>query len=760
MVLIIAVAAAAAVPAVSSAGSVELGMHLGRPMVFIDGRPEPLPAYSPLSCNRARFTAQMAHFTPHRMGLYFLGPLGRNGFPDPFWQGDTIAREPLANCGEGFDDVDQPANMTLVADPGARFMIRFFTHEPASWRSLHPDQLFVADDGTVQQSPSLASDLYWSAATNVCANMIRYFETRSWADRIIGYANFGRVEGTHEPAIGGWLFDHSAVMQVRWKTFLERKYGSLREARKVHGGELAEGAIPVDRLRGKDRDAANALYWRRNPALSDYLELQRDLFHLRYRQMCEAMHAAAKRRVIFLHDALKQSMQGWDNIGFFDAGVSRNGARADLCGASGSIGVAPLLELPGADGLITPHDYQARGPGGVFEPEGAADSIVLRGRLFLCEMDTRTYANDRSGRAENDFGAARNLKEYEAIAWRNLATAWTRGFGVYWMDMYTDWFAAADLQPAIRRQVEAIRESVNWEHATVPGIAMIVDDTAILETDGSGGYLAEAVMQEWKGGLARCGVPFRIYLFEDLQLSNFPPHRVFYFPNLFRVTEERLAVLRQRVFRDGNVVVWGPGSGISDGERIGVASVKRLTGFECFKADASYPHRALISDFGHPITRGLAADTIIGSPLSYGPLLFPTNGRALAAAWTKVGWNRIGLAVLEMGKGARGIYSGAETLGAGDYASVFTTAVPLTADLWRNLARYGGAHVYVESNDVLLADSTIVALHSLKSEKKIIHLPGTFTVFDVVTGKRIAAKVSSVEFDLEAPATRVFRLVK
>jgi hypothetical protein len=308
--------------------------------------------------------------------------------------------------------------------------------------------------------------------------------------------------------------------------------------------------------------------------------------------------------------------------------------------------------------------------------------------------------------------------------------------------------------------VEAIRESAEWNHETVPGMAMVIDDTAVLETRGSGAYLSEAVMQEWKTGLARCGVPFRIYLFDDLKLTNFPPHRVYYFPNLFRVSEDRLAVLKQRVFRDGNVVVWGPGSGISDGDRIGVDSVKRLTGFTCAKVDANYAHRALISNFEHPITRGLAADTMIGSPLAYGPLLFPTNGTPLAMAWTKLGWTRAGLAVLEMGRGARGAYVGKEALGEGDYASVFTTAVPLPADLWRNLARYAGAHVYTDSNDILLADSTIVALHSLKSEKKTIRLPGNFTVIDVVTGKNVAARVNSFDFVLDAPATRVFRLTK
>ena len=63
------------------------------------------------------------------------------------------------------------------------------------------------------------------------------------------------------------------------------------------------------------------------------------------------------------------------------------------------------------------------------------------------------------------------------------------------------------MQDVIRRQVDVIRQSLSWTHETVPGIAMVLDDTSVLETNGSGNYLNEAVMWEWKMGLARYGVP-------------------------------------------------------------------------------------------------------------------------------------------------------------------------------------------------------------------------------------------------------------
>lgn len=748
--------AAAEVPAI------EVRPHNGRPMVFVGGQPQALPAYSP-SWNAGLYSQSLPRFYPHKMGLYYISVPSMYG-ADIFWNGDTIATEPAGAAPDAYKAIDEAALRTLAGDPGAHFIIRFFTHEPANWARLHPDQRFVTDDGTVLPHPSLASDVFWSAGAELCCKMIRCYEARPWADRIIGYANFHRNEGVHEPVMKGWIFDHSPVMTARWRAYVRGKYKTEERLRAAHlnpGLTFETVDVPTDKLRGPHRKAVGQLYWQapgENQPLRDYLELQRELFHQRFRQLCEAMHTATPRKVLFLHDALKQTMQGWNIQEFFDMAESTDFGAPDLNAGSGSMAVAPLLDLPGCDGLITPHDYQLRGMGGIFEPEGIADSVILRGKLFACEMDIRTYANPNNPADGTNYGGARNLAEFEALTWRNLATALTRGFQLYWMDLRSDWFADQAMHSVIERQVQVLRDSVAWPHGTVPGIAMIIDDSAVLETSGASAYLNEAVMTELKTGLSRCGVPYRVYLFDDLALSQFPPHRVFYFPNLFRVDEAKLALLKRRVFRDGNVVVWGPGSGISDGTAISAASVQRLTGFACTLIPANFPHRAMVSNFDHPVTRGLKADTILGGPLPYGPLVFPVDGTPLASAWTKQHLNRVGLAVKEFGKGARSAVADTETLGAGDYAAVFTTAVPLPADLWRNLARYAGAHVYLESNDILLADSSIVAVHSLQCGRKDILLPAPCAVYDVITGQRVGERTRRIEFQMEKPGTHVFRL--
>ena len=738
---------------------VDIRPHQGRPTVFIDDEPHPLAGY-----NFRREHVPL--FSKHGMGVYLIGPPSIPGDYrcTGFWVGDEISSEPLVEFPPNVFTLDQQAELVLESDPDAYLIVRYVHRDPQSWHERHPEEYFITETGEVLGTPSLASDLFWEMAARYSTALIQYVESRPWSDRIIGYANFQYEEGTHRPVALGWLFDHSPAMLSRWQSFLTDKYGNieaLREAYRDPKATFETAEVPCDPLRAPLPDASQILYWQDredNQALRDYLELTRDIWHQRFRQVGAAMDGAVDRKVIFLHDALKQTMLGWNLNGFFNypsgrgEGVSWNPAYPELMAGSGHMSVTDLFDAPGCDGLLTPHDYQARGVGGVYEPEGIADSVVLRGKYFYGEMDQRV--------GDYEIGAARTPKELHAIVWRNFATSFTRGFNSYWMHGFhvDPWFEEEGIQRMVRRHIDVIKESIHWPHETVPGIAMILDDTAVLETTGAGNYFNEAIMWEQKMGIARCGVPHRIYLLEDLALDEFPPHRVFYFPNLFRVDEARLDLLREKVFRDGNIVVWGPGSGISDGETIGAASASTLTGFEFDLISANAQRRILIANFDHPITGTLDPATIIGGPLPYGPVIMPTDGLELGIAWAKGGFNHIGLALKEFGGGAAGPYTGTEPLGAGDYAALFTTAVPLPADLWRNLARYAGAHVYSEVNDITLANKSMVALHSLRGGEKRIALPGTFDVRDVISGEQYAQGTSEIRFDLDPPETRVFLL--
>ncbi|MFW6059937.1 MAG: hypothetical protein ACODAQ_07130, partial [Phycisphaeraceae bacterium] len=642
--------------------------------------------------------------------------------------------------------------------PDAYVIIRFPLHASRQWMEDHPEQMFVTEQGERLPHASLASQAFWEKAAAVSAAVIEYGESRPWADRVIGYANYHVSEGTHPPAIHQWQYDHSPVMRRRWRAYLRERYETVEALREAHGDDsltFENAPVPSDPLNGRRRDVAAMLHWQGaadNQPLRDYLLLMRDLYHENFRRIASASRAAAGTDKLLVHDTFKLPMQGWALESFFLLDRSWPMVYPELLAASGNMDVAALTEAPGFDGLVTPYDYQTRGAGGVFQPEGIADSMVLRGKLFMTEYDLRTYL------VRSRYGSVRDMAEFAAVTWRDLAEALTRGFANYYCDHNADYHAEPEMHRIIARQVEVIHEALDWQHETVPGIAVVLDDRAALETSGSGHVMHETVQTEWRTGVSRSGVPYRIYLFDDLTLDNFPEHRVFYFPNLYRVDEHRMAVLRRRVLRDGNVVVWGPGSGISDGERIGAASAARLTGFDFDLHEVNYPRRVQITNFDHPITRDLAPDTILGSSIAYGPVLYPTDGTRLGLAWSQQGDDDTGLAVKSFGGGARGAHEDAAALGAGDYAAVFSTTAPLSADLWRGIARFAGAHIYSETNDIVLASRHLVALHSLKSGERTLRLPGAHRVTDLINDELVHDSSDVIRFEVDAPATHLFHI--
>jgi len=723
-------------------------MHKGRPCIFVDGKPLPLVAYSPTTLQPHDVIATKRFFA-HDMSVFFLNvPRGKNAEDwgaNPFWTGNRI--EPRYLRPLDSPSIDDQARLVLEQMPNARFIIRFMPMEPKDWRDVHPEELFVDETGELHQTPSLASQQYLRDSAKLIESVIRFCETHNWSDRIIGYWTGHRVEGSHMPVIMGYLYDHSEVMRQRWRAFLKQKYQTDTELQTAwHNEKVTLGTVdvPSDSLRRPVPEVQSMLFWQPaagNQPFRDYIELSTQLYHELFIGQAVAHHRATERRRVFIVDTLKQVMQGWENKAFFDPKQSWPIAYHDMLAGAGNVHAAKLLELNSFNGLITPHDYVARGMGGVYLPEGIVESTLLRNKLFLCEMDTRSYTarNGKIGKAENDA-------EFAAITWRNIAASQTGGYHSYWMDVSEDWFGSEGIHKIIHRQAEVLQQAISWPHENVPGIAVIIDDAAVFETNGNGRFANEAIMWEMKTGLARCGVPYRAYLLEDLALDNFPEHRVFYFPNLYKVDDERIELLRKKVFRNGHVVLWGPGSGISDGKTLSVEHAQKLTGFTFKMISANAPRRVLMDQNNHAITRDVRPGDIIGGPLAYGPLLIPTSGRSLGRLWTKGGINASGLSVMEHGQGDT------------RWTSVFTTAVPLPADLWRGLARHAGAHIYTQSNDIIHADRFMVALHTSTPGPRTIHLPEPARVIDVITGKTRYERTKMIEDEITASQTVIYRL--
>lgn len=160
---------------VSHLPQVEVRPHNGRPTVFIEGVPHALTGFN--TFGREPFERSMALAYQDGYDVYFIHPQAVGDWPGTrFWVGDRIEAAAAAAEPRSPFDLDEQAEHILTGDPDGWIMVRYGVWPPASWARLHPEELFIAADGSPGRVPSLASEVFCQAAARYAGAHV-YCET-------------------------------------------------------------------------------------------------------------------------------------------------------------------------------------------------------------------------------------------------------------------------------------------------------------------------------------------------------------------------------------------------------------------------------------------------------------------------------------------------------------------------------------------------------------------------------------------------------
>ena len=749
----------------STPASYRLVYHDGRPVIEANGQAISPATYCDCILGDGQdWLARNRDFVESDVHLYFLTEKHDwNVFATQFWTDEGVYPTPPA---ESFD-LPQEAEAILAMDPSARFFVRPGEMIPKAWQEKHPGEMQLSSTGVQLRQLSLASEFGWADYTRYLEHVIRFCETQPWADRIVGYMIFPYGEGLTGLATEGYSFDASPVMQQAFRQWVREQYpdeAALRAAWQDPAVTLDTVAVPTEAEWRAKRESQ--LHFPEPAAVQrerDYFALQRVLFLRYFRRFFTAAREALQGRDALLGlDALKQPMLGWmlnQAFGRQDWITDSMGDFPEMTLGSGAIDVGELLDTPGWDIIITPSDYTARSVGYAWESEGVNDSLRLRGKAMLVENDARTWMGSES----ETLGAFLTPAEVRAGLLRNTAWALSRGHLHYWMNVGSSYFHDTRIhQLAIRDERRMLDASPCWPHReTEHALCLVLDDSSPQHENGMAAYQQIACLWQRHLGLSHCGVPYRVYLFSDLAHAEMPRYRTYLFPNLFELNEERYALLRQTVLRDGRMAIFGPATGITDGTQLTAEWISRLLNVEFELVRKNAPRRVMVHGT-HPLTHPLPACATYGDSYPYGPVLVPTRAAVNAGGFTTLGsattfWgiNKPGLILQEYGAGAAGNGKPGPR-GADDYAAVWSVAMPLPANLLRECARYAGSHIWDEEDDVILASDTIAALHTVKSGRHLLRFPSPRPVWDLLTGEFLGESLSEVEMNMTAPETRVF----
>src|SRR5262249_12052440 len=132
--------------------------------------------------------------------------------------------------------------------------------------------------------------------------------------------------------------------------------------------------------------------------------------------------------------------------------------------------------------------------------------------------------------------------------------------------------------------------------------------------------------------LNRFGAPHDVYLLNDLLEGRLPKYKLYIFLNAFHLNDRRRQALREIVCCDGQTALWFYGAGYlnsdADGAKLGAEHMTDLTGFTFGVGRSYWAEMAHLTEFEHPITRGLPQDLFWGTTRALAPIFHLNDPRA------------------------------------------------------------------------------------------------------------------------------------
>jgi hypothetical protein len=111
---------------------------------------------------------------------------------------------------------------------------------------------------------------------------------------------------------------------------------------------------------------------------------------------------------------------------------------------------------------------------------------------------------------------------------------------------------------------------------------------------------------------------------------------------------------------------------------------------------------------------------------------------------------------------ARFLDSGLPSISVKEYKgfrSIYYGSKHLNAELAREIARYAGCHVYLDSDDVLYANRNFLCLHASSGGEKTLHLPTSATVREIYSKRIYATNTDTVRLHLSRGETLTLALI-
>lgn len=709
----------------------EVKMHNGVPTLFINGAPTYAQAYISYLEERARYKDfAEAGIHLYTFPVYTAGRgINTNSGIGPFRRGVWDLPDTL-----DFSMIDAELEQILTADPKAYIFPRLCLDMPEWWEMKYPDELSVLSNGEIRRQ-SFCSQKWKEDARWILKNVIEYIDKSKFKPHVIGYhISAGSTEEWFYH--GAPYADYGPAAKEAYREYVAEKYGCSGHtaAQSRQDGNTAYAFIEVpDFHEGNGGDSVLL-----DPAVARNI--------VDYRQF---LSCAVTDAIIEFTRYVKQLLDSRLIVGVF------YGYATELTDPRfGHHNSQQLVREKSIDFFCSPNSYMFSRPGGCdWAYMTLADTIKLHGKLYWSECDTRTFLTRPLREARPEIVPEGT---YEGGVWegpdslalsmsfltKNFGKNITSGAGQWWFDMWGGWFAHPRMMELFRRFAEVGEASLWLEgRQSASEIAVIIDEKAYAYMKPESGIAHELVYVQ-RRALGELGTPYDIYEASDVELLCEKQYKLFLFLNTCCFSDGLLQAVK-KLSTNGRTLLWVYGPGIVN-DSISAESASVLTGMKLELIPERLTGRVHITKeyLGTLALSAPAVDTF-GVPMQIRPMLKVADPKALPLGYLE------GTA-----------YCGFAFKQEHDHRILFSAVPGLPGHVLRGVAKTSGVHIYVDSDDIVYANTHFICIHAKSAGVKNISLPFFAVVIDVLEGYKILATGKSFCIELEQYETRLFRVVK
>ncbi len=615
----------------------------------------------------------------------------------------------------------------IDADPEALFNLRIMVETKHLldnwWNKLHPEELEVLSDGSTQ-SASYASKVWQADVKALFIGLIDYLRSAGLYDRVIGYQI---SVGTCGEWIKDWSSmspqsgDFSEPMRRQFRAWLRQRYNNDAAALQAAWADPDVTFETAAAPSGEAQDHPTHYLFRdpqRERRTIDFYECHAETCADALLDFCKTIKDATHR------EKLTGAFYGyimelaWNNCFFNDGGAGAGLADSEVSTVqrSGHLGLHKVLRSPDLDFLVSPYGYAFRGLGGDCLPMQPTESVRLHGKLYLLEEDTLMH---------NNFDADKRMHPISrsiAIYQRNFAQVVTHGIGVTWLEnnQFQEDPRIIDEAHCWQTRYQAIGAwATQLDRKPASQVAVFLDDESYLYESNKNNIDLPLIWHQRVMTLNRFGAPHDVYLLNDLLEGSLPPYKLYIFLNTFHLNQRRRAALRDIVCRNNQTALWfyAPGYINSDapGSAVHTDHMSDLTGFRFGLGKSYWSAMMHLTDFTHPITRGLPQDLFWGTTRSIAPIFHIEDPEAQVLGEVIYGLGRC--------KPGLGVKTFNPDSSARAWTSVYSATPNVPAALLRGIARHAGVHLYSEDGDVLYGTPDLLGVHTVSGGCRTFSLP-------------------------------------